>query len=387
VVLPDAPSGADDPFAWLAFNGRWGERQSGPNNGPTGPAAKPRWSEPVTWQDGLRESSFAIPGGSVAPPAVVSTFCTVVGKGSVLFIEFMASPATVLFVLASLALVLGFLVRRTSWRRVDPLPVVARRRAGEIVRASATLYRQHPATFAVLGLIAVPVGLLALLVSFLLVHLPFVEPAVTVSTETGHTGGRALISSTVATAFWPLTIVLVSAAVAYVLGHAGPGPQDRLSSAGDALRAVQGRAGDLAWAFLLGAAIIGLLSLTVIGLPVAGWLAVRFTFLGQVVMLEGLGGRKALERSSRLVRHRWLHTALVAVLVWAAVNVAAVLVGLLLLVTVTELPIWAVTAAVFVCQVALVPLGAIVLSLLYGDACAQHEEQLEPADGRVLAGA
>jgi hypothetical protein len=29
VVLPDAPGGPDDPFAWLAFNGRWGERQSG----------------------------------------------------------------------------------------------------------------------------------------------------------------------------------------------------------------------------------------------------------------------------------------------------------------------------------------------------------------------
>jgi hypothetical protein len=61
--------------------------------------------------------------------------------------------------------------------------------------------------------------------------------------------------------------------------------------------------------------------------------------------------------------------------------------GLLLLVTVTELPLWAVTAAVFACQVILVPLAAIVLTLLYGDACAQHEEYLEPANGRVLAGA
>jgi hypothetical protein len=48
---------------------------------------------------------------------------------------------------------------------------------------------------------------------------------------------------------------------------------------------------------------------------------------------------------------------------------------------VAELPLWAVTAAVFACQVSLVPLAAIVLTLLYGDARAQHEEQLEPADG------
>jgi hypothetical protein len=387
VVLPDAPSGPDDPFAWLAFNGRWGERQSDPNNGPTGPTGKPRWSEPVTWQEGLREGSFAIPGGSAAPPAIVSTFCTVVGKGSVLFIEFMASPAKVLLALAVFALVCAFLVRRTSWRRVDPLPLVARRRTGEIVRASASLYRQHPTTFAVLGLIAVPVGLLALLVSFALRHLPFVGSAVTVSTDTGDAGSRALISSTVAAAFWPLTIVLVSAAVAYVLGYASPGPHDRLGSATDALTAMRRQARDLASSFLLATVIIGLASFTVIGLPVAVWFAVRFTFLGQVVMLQHLGGWKALERTSRLVRHRWWHTALVAVLVWAAVNIVAVLVGLLLLVTVTELPLWAVTAAVFACQVILVPLAAIVLTLLYGDACAQHKEQLEPADGRVLAGA
>jgi hypothetical protein len=138
VVLPDAPSGPDDPFAWLAFSGRWGEREHAPNNGPTGPTGKPRWSEPITWQEDLRHSSFVIPGGSEAPPAIVGTFCTVVGQGSVLFIDFMASPIKVLIALAVLALLLGFFLRRTSWRRVDPLPVVARRRAGEIVRASVS---------------------------------------------------------------------------------------------------------------------------------------------------------------------------------------------------------------------------------------------------------
>jgi hypothetical protein len=116
------------------------------------------------------------------------------------------------------------------------------------------------------------------------------------------------------------------------------------------------------------------------------WLAVRFTFLGPVVMLQQVGGRKALERTSGLVRHRWWRTALVAVLVWAAVNVVAVLVGLLVLVTATELPLWVVTTAVFACQVILVPLAAIVLTLLYGDAVAQHDEHLEPTAGRVLAG-
>ncbi|MGH8866979.1 MAG: Vps62-related protein, partial [Actinomycetes bacterium] len=136
VLLPDAASGPDDPFAWLAFQGRWGERQHSPNNGPTGPATKPRWHEPVTWQDGLRDSSFAMPGGSETAPAIIGTFCTVVGWGSVIFTDFVASPARVLTVFVVLGLLLVVLLRRTSWRRVPPLPVVSRRRAGEIARAA-----------------------------------------------------------------------------------------------------------------------------------------------------------------------------------------------------------------------------------------------------------
>jgi hypothetical protein len=64
VLLPDEPSGPTSKFAWLAFKGRWGERQGGPNNGPDGPLSKPRWTEPVTWEEDLRPSSFVIPGGS-----------------------------------------------------------------------------------------------------------------------------------------------------------------------------------------------------------------------------------------------------------------------------------------------------------------------------------
>ena len=49
VVLPDSVDDPNDPLAWLGFNGRWGERQGGPFNGPTGPAAKDRWLDPAPW--------------------------------------------------------------------------------------------------------------------------------------------------------------------------------------------------------------------------------------------------------------------------------------------------------------------------------------------------
>jgi hypothetical protein len=397
VLLPDAASGPDDPFAWLDFQGRWGQREASPNDGPTGPTSKERWSEPVTWQDGLRESSFAVPGGSASAPAIIDSFCTVVGKGSVLFIDFVASPAKVLTCLVLLGLLLGFLLRRTSRRPVPPLPVVARRRAGEIARAATVLYRQRPGAFTTLGTIAVPVAVLAALTAAALEYLPFVETAVTVA-ETDDQASRALIASAVALAFWPITIVLVSAAVAALIepDHGRPAgqrdhpdgaqPTGVLGGPAAALRSVRGRAKDLASSFVPAAVLISVLSLTVIGLPVAVWLTVRFQFLAQVTMLEGLRGRRALARSSGLVRHRWLHTAVIAMLVWAVVGGAGVVLGLLLLVTVTGLPLWAVSAVVLFCQVALVPLGAIVITLLYGDARAEREDTQQHASARVTAG-
>jgi class 3 adenylate cyclase len=48
VVLPDNVDDPADELAWLAFEGRCGERQNGPFDGPTGPVAKERWLEPLT---------------------------------------------------------------------------------------------------------------------------------------------------------------------------------------------------------------------------------------------------------------------------------------------------------------------------------------------------
>src|SRR5262249_26219108 len=182
VLLPDEPSGPDDTFAWLAFQGRWGERHSGPNNGPDGPLLKPRWQEPVTWEEDLRPSSFVIPGGSGTPPGPVGTFCNVVEKGSVLYITFAAQPGAVAAVLTAAALLLVFLLRRTRWDKVSPYPVVRRRRAGQLARAAANLYRRHVPAFVVVGLLAIPVGLLALVDVVLLQHLPYIGPAVRLST-------------------------------------------------------------------------------------------------------------------------------------------------------------------------------------------------------------
>ncbi len=158
VVLPDEVTDPADSLGWLMFDGRWGERQASVNNGPTGPYDKARWSAPVDWHDGLRDSSFVVPIGDSFATELTGAFCGVVEWGAVKFIEFQSSPARVLISLAVLVSLAVFVVRRTSWRSVADLPVVHPRRAGEIVRTAFVHYRRRPLTFAAIGLVYIPLA-------------------------------------------------------------------------------------------------------------------------------------------------------------------------------------------------------------------------------------
>jgi len=54
-TIPSDPAKAREGFPWIAFEGRWGERQEAFFNGPTGPNLKTQWTEPITWSEGWRE--------------------------------------------------------------------------------------------------------------------------------------------------------------------------------------------------------------------------------------------------------------------------------------------------------------------------------------------
>ena len=90
-------------------------------------------------------------------------------------------------------------------------------------------------------------------------------------------------------------------------------------------------------------------------------------------MLEDLDGRRALRRSGRLTNRRWLHTAVVSAGLNGLVLASAVLAGLLLLVLVPGLPLWAFSALAAVVYAVLVPLAASSMTLLYGDAVAERD--------------
>jgi hypothetical protein len=374
VVLPDHAPSPSDPLAWIDFEGRWGERHGGPNNGPTGPNAKAQWTAPVTWQEGLRDGSFVVPGGDSGAAQVIDAFCSVVGWGSVKYIAFVASPARVLLALAVLLALVVFLVRRTSWRVVDATPLRRRRRAGEIWRLGVTEYRRHPGVFGVVGAIAVPIAGLAALIGIVLTHLPLIGRFLEVA-DPDAASTRLVSSSIIGGALVALPFVVVSALVAMAVDDEGGA---RLSL-GLAWRAVRERARRLLAAFLVAVVVIVLVSLTVVGVPLATWLFVRWQFMPQAAVLEGLGGRAALRRSGALTRRRWWHTALVTGVTLLVVSALGIVVGLVLLVLFTGLPLWALSAVVAVCNILVMPFGALVMTYLYGDAVSEGRQRAAPA--------
>ena len=296
---------------------------------------------------------------------MIDAFCGVVAWGSVQFNNFVAAPGPMLLVLAGIVAIAVFLVRRTSWGLVEAMPLARRRRIGEILRVAGAVCLRHPASFVALGTIALPVAALAVLVSAVVRRLPLVGDLVVVSDSEG-TGGRLVISSMLAGIFAVFAFVLVSAAVAWIVGD----PQGIRPSLRGAAQAVVRRSGALALTFLPAAVFVVVLAITVVGIPIAVWLVVRWQFLGQVTMLEGIAGRPARARSAALVRTRWWHTAVVTVIVLAIVHVVGIAVGLVLLIAFTGLPLWALTAIVVLCDLLIMPFGALVMTYLYGDALA-----------------
>jgi hypothetical protein len=79
------------------------------------------------------------------------------------------------------------------------------------------------------------------------------------------------------------------------------------------------------------------------------------------------------------VRGRWFHTAVITAILNGAVALSALIVALIILVTITSIPLWFFSMIATLVYALTVPFAAIALTLLYGDAIAEHAGV--PADG------
>ena len=371
-VLPTRVDDPDDPLAWLGFDGRWGERGSGPFNGPTGPADKGRWTRPVDWQDSLRDSSVVIPAGDGAAASLAHAFCRGVEIGSAQLIAWKLSPTRAVLTLALCGTLLVVAIRRTRWDRTPALPVVADRAAGQIIRTSPRVLARAPVLFGAIALLAVPLGLVAGAIAALVGAIPLVGRAVTFS-EAGD-ATRLVISLVVGSLANLLASVVIIAIVAWTMGELSAG---RTPTVRDGLIAVIARRGALLRAVATSVAVVALASVSIVGIPFAIHRIVSYQFVTQSVMLEDLDGRSASRRSVELVRGRWWHTAVVLGLIGVAFTLTVGAVAMLLLI-VARPPFWALSVVIGLAELVVVPVVAIATTQLYGAAVSAERSATEP---------
>jgi hypothetical protein len=324
--IPSDPAAARESVPWIAFEGRWGERQEAFYNGPTGPNLKRQWTEPITWSGDWRDVSYAVPAGGLLGTEATDFFCGAVESGSNLVLQAVRNPGTTVLMLAVLAVLVVFLLARTPWRPATPLHVARRRSWGQTLAASCRMYASRPLLFLGIGLLAIPISVVVALLQSLLLSATSI---VGISPDAEGGGFRVAVALGIGTLFTLLTLGLVQAASARAIAELDAGRDvDVVRS----YRLVRDSIRPLLGALTIVVVVVGVLSVSIILLPIAVWLVVRWALVVPTVELEDCRALGALRRSGELVRRQWLKVGtLVAAAALIAVAAGPLLGALLIL--------------------------------------------------------
>ena len=370
-TIPSDPDAALAAFPWIAFEGRWGEFQRSPFNGPRGPNLTMRWTEPIEWSQGWRDKSFAVPGGGALGTGATDFFCGAVAAGSEALRQLLDEPALFLAALASLVVLVLFGISRATWRPSAPLRIGRRRAWGQILAAAGRMYVSRLGLFGGIGILFLPISIVMTVLQATLLQ---ASRVVGIETEGESQGFLVLLVVALGTTLTLFGLALVQAATACALVRIDAG-----GSIGpiEAYRRALSRIRPLLGATAIGVAVWVAISVTAILIPVAIWLAIRWSLLAQVVELEGRSAAGALHRSSRLVQGRWLRVASLVGTGSLLVLGAGPLLGVLLI-FVTDAPLALLNLFAGVVYALAMPFVALATSYVYFDARTRVE--LEPAD-------
>jgi hypothetical protein len=374
VLLPDIPSSPSAPYAWLAFDGRWGQRERGINNGPTGPGVKEQWQAPIEWAAGLRTTSVEVPSGRAFGLSVGNFFCGAVSAGATELNWSLIHPVSFVVLLVLVGMGMLASVAATTWRPPDPQPVRMQRQGGQIFRATTRIYAEHLPTFAAAGAIFVPVYLVAAGIQWVLFHITSVAPLIALDGR--HGAVTAFLAVLIGGVGGLFASVIATAAVAVILNEIDAG---RRILAGQAYRRVFRRLRPLARGMATEIIMVFLLTITVVGIPFAVHRFIRWSLFAQACMLDDVSATESLHRSSELVRGRWWRTFAFTALVDALAVLSGPLlgVGLLLL---TDHSLNFINLAGSLVYTFTVPYAAIQLTLFYFDLEARGVVKAAPVE-------
>ncbi|HYJ20807.1 MAG TPA: hypothetical protein VEW07_02140 [Solirubrobacterales bacterium] len=355
VLLPETAS-EQGPFKWLSYEGRWGEKEKGFNNGPTGPTTKTVWREPFAWMEKQRTSSPRLPGGSIAGPQITGAFCGAVAQVSdFINLEAKSRPLAI-GTLVVLGLLIALFVGFTRWGPVDLTELRARRAFGQLVRAARQIYGRHWTVLVTIALAGLVIVAGTNLLGGLLAGGSSADEA------TGRSGVNLALADLVETLARPIALAVVAAIVVIFMRLLVSSQSPGFRACWNGMRA---RFWRIVSALLLAILGIFLMAITIIGLPFAAWKLVGWSFVGQEVLFTDKSLRESFRGSSELVRGRWWHAVRVVVFLVALLFIAGPLLTLGLIFT--PLPFLAINLLGALIFSLLIPYVVIAQTLLYFD--------------------
>ncbi len=366
VLLPEtAPE--EGAYQWLSYRGRWGEREKGFNNGPTGPLTKTVWREPFAWMEKQRSTSPRLPGGSVVGGPVTGAFCgAVTAVTDLTHLATKSRPAAIGIVLAIL-LALALLFGVTRWGPVDLDRLRARRAFGQILRTARRLYRRHWWPLVPIGLIAFPIvgGVKALAEAL--------ANGRTVDEAADRAGVHLAFADFAETLGPPIAYTVVAAIVIVFVRELARG---RKVGVRGSARGMLARFWRVVAAQMMVTFALLVLLLTVVGIPIAAWKYVSWLFVQQEVLFTDKSIREAFRGSSELVRGRWLRTVRVAGVLWLLSVATGPILGFALIFT--SFPLLWINLLGSVVFALFIPYVAVGQTLLYFDLQVREEEEPVP---------
>ncbi len=287
VVVPNDPD-PNGEFAWLLWEGRWGQRMPSMFNGPTGPNMNARWLDPWTATDDWRTFSIVVPSGFSFGPTMADTFCSLTHAGSRLLISTVLYPWLAIPIIAAVVALFWLAFRKARY-----LWVQARQ-----------LYARQWRVLAAIGLVAIPLGFLFNAIQLWLAHH---QPLRSMVDWFDDTDGARLVVVLLVGGFQQLVMLLFMApAVIQVVKDVKDDEEPTLSRA---VRLSLRRVPAIILAALIIGAFVAIPVLIVIGIPIAVWLLIRWQFFAQALIFDDdTNSYDCLEESARLVRGRWWKT-------------------------------------------------------------------------------
>jgi hypothetical protein len=222
----------------------------------------------------------------------------------------------------------------------------------QIIDTALRLYRQNFGEFLAIAAVSLPFsivnGILLLVVPDLPVAVLAIVPISLVSTIVG---------------------IIAAAAIARAIGDIADGlPADFYR----AYRQVLDHLGDLLLAALRAIVIPLLIAITIVGIPFAIYLGIRWSFFSQAVVIENKFPREAISLSERIVKGSWWRTFGILLIVGLLVGIASGAVGMILAPVSRE----GSTLLNSVMGVIVMPFGAGASTLLFFDLHSREREHV-----------